>query len=202
MAIGKSKLSAFMGKGSPAQAQAKGPKGPPPGKADLKDAGHKPDEEDEDLETGYKNLRKESGYADEDMKEGGLGQFSQLIPILEEFAHEIEEAAEENDPEALDEEDLPEDEEEILENAVATLNNKLRKGMADAFRDGLTRDQAHELAEHLESEEAIDDPEPVGNWLYHASKTDLLARKPSKSTKSGRMSAKEEAEEEEAEGEA
>lgn len=152
MAIGKDKLQAFVGKG---------PKGPPPGRNVLKAA--------------RKGYAEANGVKAEDMREGGLGQYSQLIPVLEEFSKELGKAVEESDPVALSEEKLPKSEAKIIHTEVTDLNNKLRRAMYDSFRDGLSRDQAHELAEHLEVEELTEDPEVVGDWLYHVAKSDILA---------------------------
>jgi hypothetical protein len=155
MAIDGKKLAAFAGGG--------GHKGPTPSKEEK---GEHHDEEDRAEHEG----EHEEGH-DDDMQEGGEGRFGKLIPLLEEFAEEVEACCDEIDGDLLVdmEAEMPSDEEQILKSGLHTLDKKLVKALSEAFDGGISPEEATELAEHLANEEIVSDPDRVAGWLYRIS---------------------------------
>lgn len=149
MAIDPSKMEAF----------AQGPN--PGGNADLTA-----------LKGGGGEPAGDAAPSSEDMKEGGQGKFSALIPLLEEAAEEIEACCDELDPEQLGkpEEDFDDENHDIFVESFAELPDDLKAEMLEALADGITPEEADELATHLEGEGMIEDAERFANYLQHVAR--------------------------------
>lgn len=104
---------------------------------------------------------------EEDMQEGGEGRFGALIPLLEQYAEEIEAACDELPPEALEdpEMELEEADQTILVEGVNVLPEDLKAELKSAFGGGIEPEEAQELADHLESEDMIADPMRTAGWF-------------------------------------
>lgn len=108
---------------------------------------------------------------DEDMLEGGEGQYGALIPMLEANAEELDACCDEVAPEALlnTEADLSDDDHDIFVESFASLPHELTEEMISSL-GGLTMEQAEDLATHLESEGMIEDSHRFACYLMHVSK--------------------------------
>jgi hypothetical protein len=147
MAIDPNKMAAF--------AQ----QGPKPGSANLAQLG----------KGGGEDRSVEPAPPSEDMQEGGQGRFSKLISLLEENAEELEACCDELDPEQLASPDKPFDDDnyDIFMESFASMEDDLKDELVSALADGLTPEQADQLATHLEGENMIEDSERVANYLLH-----------------------------------
>lgn len=126
--------------------------------------GGKPGSEEEpdeaEMEAGSDE---EEDHAEEEAKsdEGAL------IAALEEFHEEAEACCDELDADALGEEDLPPEEIQILQEGLADLPDGLEQAIRQNAQ-GIAREDAMRIAEHLYEEDLISDPDRLGGWLYHA----------------------------------
>lgn len=105
---------------------------------------------------------------DDEVREGGGGRYSQLIPLLEEHASEIEDAAldlEVNPQDVLHGEDYEPDPGvlEVLHAGYDDLEDDLREGLAPLA--GASPQECEELAQHLEAEGMVGSPDEVAAWL-------------------------------------
>jgi hypothetical protein len=110
----------------------------------------------------------------EDMQEGGPGRFGLLITLLEAHAEDVQALSDEFDPDQLTDvgQELDEDEQESLREGAQQLPEELQAELAKAL-PGVTIDEAREIAEHLETEEIIDDAERLAGWLYRLGEVGL-----------------------------
>lgn len=111
-----------------------------------------------------------TGVQDEDDKafeEFDDSSYASLLPVLEQHADEVSEAADELDSDtlALLDEPISEDEQEILAEGFNGLDRKLQKALRESLGE-IPVEHAIRLAEHLENEDLIEDSERVSGWLY------------------------------------
>lgn len=139
----RSKLAAFAGKPSDGGGDEEDPK-------DL-------DHDGEGVEEGGEG----------DMQEGGDGKFGALIPLLEQFADDVQTCADDVDPDCLSstDEELSEDDSQALSDAYDGLDGKLKKEMKSTLPE-ITMDKAAELAQHLSDESLIDDQDTFAGLLF------------------------------------
>ena len=100
-------------------------------------------------------------------EEGGQEKFAKLIPLLEEFAEDVQESSDEMDVDVLTDDsiELEPDDMAILQEGYGSLDRRLKKEM-EACCGGMSMEDGMYLAEHLETEGLIDDKERVGGWLF------------------------------------
>lgn len=109
----------------------------------------------------------DGGGGDDDMQEGGDGKFGALIPLLEANAEELEACCDELDPDSLDDTgtELSEDDHDTLMDSFNDLDGGLKKAMKSAL-PGIQLADAQNLAEHLSSEDMIEDEEKVAGLIF------------------------------------
>ena len=116
---------------------------------------------------GHDESHDEGGGENEE-KDEGEGKFAKLTALLEEFAEDVEAAADSVDAEALHdpESEMSPEDEKIFEEDVDGLDEGLKKELAAT--GGMSLDEAHEIASHLEGEDMIEDGDRVAGWLFRA----------------------------------
>jgi hypothetical protein len=125
------------------------------------------DEEDDDEEDDDEG---DDEGDDDDTEEGGEGKFGALIPLLEEFADEIVDAASNLPPDAVEDPTFtiePEDS-EVLADDLAGMPKQLTKALRECAQQGVSWDDAMKLGDHLEAEGITDDPELIAGWVFRA----------------------------------
>jgi len=121
-----------------------------------------------DDESGGDGEHEEGGEEEEQAE--GEDRFAKLLPLLEENAEDIEDVADEVDGDVLTDpsaELSPEDSTAIQE-SLDDMPKDLTDAMREAFKGGLSHDDALELANHLEEEDMVEDAERIGGWLFRA----------------------------------
>jgi hypothetical protein len=168
MAITKEQRKLFKKTAAPPPNDAhKGPR-PPSADEDEDDdqdgEGEYEDEDETESDEGEGNEEQSEGEG-EDFKEGGPGKYGMLIPVIEQFAQDIEACCDELDTEYLTDtsEEMPEDEKQILQEGYDALEDNLKEALSVA--SGITPDDAMKLAQHLADEDIIEDDDRVAGWL-------------------------------------
>jgi hypothetical protein len=110
--------------------------------------------------------------AAEEAKEGE-GRFGKLLPLLEKFHEDVEAACDELDPEVLKDSgaEMPPEDQTILKDGFENLDGELVAAGNEELSGGISMDEAHGMANHLESEGMTEDPDRVAGWLFRLAQT-------------------------------
>lgn len=169
MAITKEQRQLFKNKNAspPPNDAHRGPRPPSADEDENDDQEGGGDDDDEDMEDEGQegNEGEEESEESDDFKEGGEGRYGALIPVIEQYAQDIEACCDELDAEYLSDtsEDMPEDEKQILQEGYDILEDNLKDAL-DVV-SGISQDDAAKLAQHLADEDIIQDEDRVAGWL-------------------------------------
>lgn len=100
-------------------------------------------------------------------EEEGEGKYSELIPLLERDADDVQSSIEELPPEILEDpraELAPEDEQTLLD-GIQVLQPDLVSELKSSLSQGIEEDDAQAIADHLETEGMYDDGSKLAGWL-------------------------------------
>src|SRR5262245_12382786 len=108
------------------------------------------------------------GEGEEEPPEEGEGQYAALVPLLEEFAEDIEGLADELDPDLMSDYGTPlePEDQEALEGGVSSLDQRLQDALRGA--GSIPPEKAEELAQHLAEEDMIGDEDRFAAYLERA----------------------------------
>ena len=102
-----------------------------------------------------------------DTEEEGEGKYSDLIPLLERDADDVQSSIEELPPEILEDPraELASEDEQTLLDGIQVLQPDLVGELKSSLSQGIEEDDAQAIADHLETEGMYDDGSKLAGWL-------------------------------------